>query len=312
MEPRPHTRRIVGRRRRGRRVRHGAGGARQRRARLDPHPGRMLRARRTQAHPRSQSVGPRRRRAGRRPRRRPHRLPLRARQRRDARRDRLPAARQPVRAAAQGRSLPRRGPALPRQAARPLVQPDPHRSADRRRGGPCAGRHRRAPRRAGPRRAAGCAGGRPARALPRGAHHARRQLRRRDEDHRRAGRTRAARRRARPARAPQLRGRQAGQRRRRIRRGAPGPRAVLADPRPVPGTELRTFDKRTAASFPFTAPFNMTGQPAITLPLAQSRSGLPIGMMFVARYGDEATLFRLAAQLEKARPWADRHPAIWA
>ena len=77
-------------------------------------------------------------------------------------------------------------------------------------------------------------------------------------------------------------------------------------------TELKTFDKRTAASFPFTAPFNMTGQPAISLPLAQSKSGLPIGMMFAGRYGDEATLFRLAAQLEKARPWADRHPPLWA
>lgn len=75
--------------------------------------------------------------------------------------------------------------------------------------------------------------------------------------------------------------------------------------------DLRTFDSRTAASFPFTAPFNMTGQPSISLPLAQSTSGLPIGMMFTARYSDEATLFRLAAQLETARPWADRHPAIW-
>jgi amidase len=79
---------------------------------------------------------------------------------------------------------------------------------------------------------------------------------------------------------------------------------------PVAG-ELKTFDKRTAASFPFTAPFNMTGQPSISLPLAQSTSGLPIGMMFTARYGDEATLFRLAAQLEKAQPWADRRPPIW-
>jgi amidase len=77
-------------------------------------------------------------------------------------------------------------------------------------------------------------------------------------------------------------------------------------------TELKTFDKRTAVSFPFTAPFNMTGQPSISLPLAQSHSGLPIGMMFTARYGDEATLFRLAAQLEKERPWADRHPPLWA
>jgi amidase len=42
------------------------------------------------------------------------------------------------------------------------------------------------------------------------------------------------------------------------------------------------------------------------VPLAQSRSGLPIGMQFVARMGAEATLFRLAAQLEQARPWFDR------
>jgi amidase len=76
-------------------------------------------------------------------------------------------------------------------------------------------------------------------------------------------------------------------------------------------SDLRTFDDRTATSFPFTAPFNMTGQPAISLPIAQSSSGLPVGMMFTARYADEATLFRLAAQLEAARPWIDRHPAIW-
>jgi amidase len=75
--------------------------------------------------------------------------------------------------------------------------------------------------------------------------------------------------------------------------------------------DLKTFDQRTTASFPFTPPFNMTGQPSISLPLVQSPSGLPIGMMFTARYGDEATLFRLAAQLEQARPWADRHPPIW-
>jgi amidase len=90
--------------------------------------------------------------------------------------------------------------------------------------------------------------------------------------------------------------------------GTPPPRTDELDP--LAG-DLKTFDSRTATSFPFTAPFNMTGQPAISLPLAQSSSGLPIGMMFTARYGDEATLFRLAGQLEKARPWADRHPAIW-
>ena len=90
--------------------------------------------------------------------------------------------------------------------------------------------------------------------------------------------------------------------------GTPPP--LTDDLDPVSG-DLKTFDHRTATSFPFTAPFNMTGQPSISLPLARSGSGLPIGMMFTARYGDEATLFRLAAQLESARPWAARHPAIW-
>ena len=63
--------------------------------------------------------------------------------------------------------------------------------------------------------------------------------------------------------------------------------------------------------------FNLTGQPAIVLPLAQSdatpertAAGLPISVQFVARHGDEATLFRLAAQLEKARPWFDRKPSV--
>ena len=75
--------------------------------------------------------------------------------------------------------------------------------------------------------------------------------------------------------------------------------------------DLREFDRRQAATFGFTPPFNMTGQPSLSLPLHQSASGLPIGMMFTSRYADEATLFLLAGQLEKEMPWIDRKPPIW-
>jgi len=63
---------------------------------------------------------------------------------------------------------------------------------------------------------------------------------------------------------------------------------------------------------PGTAMFNMSGQPAMSMPLAWNRAGLPLGMMFAARSGGEATLFRLAAQLEQARPWKDRLPPVCA
>ena len=75
--------------------------------------------------------------------------------------------------------------------------------------------------------------------------------------------------------------------------------------------DLRAFDKAQAATFPFTPPFNFTGQPSLSLPLHQSADGLPIAMMFTARYADEATLYRLAGQLEKEMPWKDRRPAVW-
>ena len=89
---------------------------------------------------------------------------------------------------------------------------------------------------------------------------------------------------------------------------APPPAIGLLDPVNV---EPREFNKRQANVFGYTPPWNMTGQPSFSLPLGMSSDKLPIGMMFTGRYGDEATLFRLAAQLEQARPWSGRRPPVW-
>jgi amidase len=85
-----------------------------------------------------------------------------------------------------------------------------------------------------------------------------------------------------------------------------------------PPAPLGTFDSppdeplaglfRAAAYVPFTPPFNVTGQPGISLPLHWNEAGLPIGVQFVGRFGDEETLLSLAGQLETASPWADRRP----
>lgn len=90
---------------------------------------------------------------------------------------------------------------------------------------------------------------------------------------------------------------------------APPPPIGFTDPATVPPHDI---GKRQMALFPFAALFNFTGQPSISLPLGMSDLGLPIGMMFTARYADEGTLYRLAGQLEREMPWADRRPRVWA
>ncbi len=67
--------------------------------------------------------------------------------------------------------------------------------------------------------------------------------------------------------------------------------------------------ERVAAFSPFTVWFNQTGQPAISLPVGHTDAGFPAAIHAVARFADEATLFRLSAQLEAAMPWAERRPA---
>jgi amidase len=89
-----------------------------------------------------------------------------------------------------------------------------------------------------------------------------------------------------------------------------------------PPAPLGTFDSppgeplhglfRAAAYVPFTPPFNVTGQPGISLPLHWNGEGLPIGVQFVGRFGDEETLLALAGQLEEALPWAGRRPPVSA
>jgi amidase len=69
---------------------------------------------------------------------------------------------------------------------------------------------------------------------------------------------------------------------------------------------------RASALVPFTPQFNVTGQPAISLPLSWNAEGLPIGTQLVARFGAEDVLIRVAAQLEQAAPWHERRPPVHA
>ncbi|MDR2983523.1 MAG: amidase [Nocardiopsaceae bacterium] len=90
---------------------------------------------------------------------------------------------------------------------------------------------------------------------------------------------------------------------------------TLASP-PVPVGYFDEVDpaenfERQKRFTPYTALYNISGQPAVNLPLYWNSEGLPIGVMLAGRLGDEATLISLSAQIEAARPWRDRHPAIW-
>jgi amidase/6-aminohexanoate-cyclic-dimer hydrolase len=91
---------------------------------------------------------------------------------------------------------------------------------------------------------------------------------------------------------------------------------VLAEPPAKLGvhdlgkTDLLAWGEAVLNYIPFPGTFNATGQPSMSVPLGMTKSGLPIGSMFTGRYGDEATLFALAGQLEKAQPWFSRLPEI--
>jgi amidase len=92
---------------------------------------------------------------------------------------------------------------------------------------------------------------------------------------------------------------------------------TLGEPPPPLGTFDDSVDPmapidRARLTVTFTVLLNMSGQPAVSLPLHWSPDGLPIGVQLVAPYGREDVLIRVASQLERARPWADRRPPVFA
>jgi amidase len=91
--------------------------------------------------------------------------------------------------------------------------------------------------------------------------------------------------------------------------GAPPPPLGFFDARQHGGALVLD---RFIEFLPFTPLANMTGQPAISVPLFWNAAGLPVGTHFFGRYADETTLFQLAAQMEQARPWIQRRPPICA
>jgi amidase len=95
--------------------------------------------------------------------------------------------------------------------------------------------------------------------------------------------------------------------------------AVLTPTLAMPPAPVGYFDEvdppenfeRQKRFTPYAAVCNVSGQPAVSLPLHWTDGGLPIGVMLAGRMGDEATLISLSAQIEAARPWRDRHPSLW-
>ena len=86
----------------------------------------------------------------------------------------------------------------------------------------------------------------------------------------------------------------------------PLPLGVIAN---KPDNPLQAME-RAFQFIPFTPPFNMSGQPAINVPVEWTDAGLPVGVQSVAGYGREDVLIRVAGQLEAARPWAHRKPEL--
>src|SRR5262249_35059606 len=76
------------------------------------------------------------------------------------------------------------------------------------------------------------------------------------------------------------------------------------------GLDAFGWTRQVFAYCPFTPLFNSTGQPAISLPMHWSEGGVPVGVQLAGRFADEATLIRIASQLEQARPWTNRKPKV--